>query len=353
MAIKGGKMRTMTRLVAVGIILVSLAVFGRNVTNDEVEERSDGKIYVKGESTPFTGQVIEYIRTKKRKNVLKREDTYSEGIADGQGKEYHENGKIKSEDMMKNGKLISSREYSNTGELKYTLDRDESGNRIDRYYYEKHVLKEEKYRDSNDDGYNRKYHKNGAVSSETPFKSGKIAGLVRTYYENGKISSEATIANNAITGISKTYHENGQIESIHNVRTGEAIFYYENGNIKSKKHFMPNSGSEKNGPQTDYYKNDQIKLQESYKNGKRHGSYRTYYENGQLEEEMFWKNGNEHGTRRLFAEDGTELLKEEWTDGKITNNYGRDIRKVYSEWAPRTILEDHEYKDGKLIKIIK
>ena len=89
--------------------------------------------------------------------------------------------------------------------------------------------------------------------------------------------------------------------------------------LKSKKEVKKNKKvtKTKDGIFQLFYKNNQLKQEYNYKNGKKNGNGKEYYTNGQLKEEGNWENGKKFGLFKKYHTNGQ--LKEEgnWENGKL------------------------------------
>jgi len=111
----------------------------RNIPTVKQMERKTGKWYIKGSSTPYSGQFIDYYFNGKKQGdgILKAGvleglrtvynpdgttsyyEYYVNGIENGESKEYYQNGKLHQEGVYKNGKEDGLwKEWYSTGQLK-------------------------------------------------------------------------------------------------------------------------------------------------------------------------------------------------------------------------------------------
>ena len=119
----------------------------------------NGKIFVKGLSTPLTGMV------KYRKD----REFYKNGIAEGKWLSFYLNGKIKSIENWENGQLNG----------KYILYNEE-GYRIFQTYYLK----------GKDHGLFKLYHENGTPHIVGSFYNGQATGIWNYYNEKGTLTGK-------------------------------------------------------------------------------------------------------------------------------------------------------------------
>jgi antitoxin component YwqK of YwqJK toxin-antitoxin module len=113
-------------------------------------------------------------------------------------------------------------------------------------------------------------------------------------------------------GSYKKWYENGQlkIESTWKggKRNGLCRQWYKDGQLLEECTF--NDGR-LDGLYRTWYENEQLKWVCTYKNGKLDGLYKKWYSDGQLEKESTWKDGKRNGLSRWWCSNGQ--LKEEDT----------------------------------------
>lgn len=92
----------------------------------------------------------------------------------------------------------------------------------------------------------------------------------------------------------------------------------------------------------EFYENGTLKVENSFRNGKRDGVTRVFYENGRLKIEASFKNGNPHGMFREFNEDGKISAEEEYKDGQMM------LQKHYNRSGELEGKVLRFYKSGEL-----
>lgn len=138
--------------------------------------------------------------------------------------------------------------------------------------------------DTDPNGYNKFYFKNGKVSSEGTLRDGKPDGYWKTYYENGNLKSEGDRVDYELSGPWKFYNESGVIT----LEIG-----YE--------------GGKKNGLRK-YFEEGKLVKQESYKNDLKDGLTTTYYPSGKVHETVNYVEGRETGIAYEYAEDDGRII---------------------------------------------
>ena len=113
-------------------------------------------------------------------------------------KEYHGNGKIKSETEGVNGKANGLMKiYNPDGNLEtvYTYkDGKRQGPAVE-YYPDGKLKMKMNYKDDKREGVAIWYYRSGKIFREIPYKGGKVEGIKKSYYENGMIMAEASYLN--------------------------------------------------------------------------------------------------------------------------------------------------------------
>ena len=115
-----------------------------------------------------------------------------------------------------------------------------------------------------------KYYKNRKLNQELKFKNNVLDGIIKFYHPNGQLKSETMWENGKIKdGITNQYHENGKLAAIETYKNGEL-----NGMFKS------------------YHSNGQLKFETMWENGKiKDGIIKSYSENGEVMGREIFKNG--------------------------------------------------------------
>lgn len=141
------------------ITLTSFSV-SKSAYDYEIIEKN-GIIYLKNETSPFTGKVI----SKKDRNF------YVNGKPHGKWLTFYPNGNLKSIESWKNGKLFG----------KYILYQ-ENGTKIF----------ETTYLNGKDNGNYFLFHENGQIQVQGRFKNGIPKGIWKYYNSKGKLTGKAT-----------------------------------------------------------------------------------------------------------------------------------------------------------------
>ena len=143
-------------------------------------------------------------------NILIFEGEYTNGIKNGNGKEYYDNGVVKFEGEYLNGiKNGEGKEYYDNGKIKF----------------------EGEYSNTEKDGNGKEYYSNGKIKFEGKYFKGKKwdgkiynykckkiceikngKGTIKDFYDNGKLKFEGNYSNGKKNGEGKEYYDNGKIK---------------------------------------------------------------------------------------------------------------------------------------------
>jgi len=268
---------------------------------------------------------------------------------------YYDNGKISSEGMMRNGKpdgiwvsyYPSGRIKSKGKRTNFLLDSvwmffDEMGQLTEEVSYlkgkksgffiryqgvikndslKRMILSKELYLNDKKEGQGFYYDNKGRIENIIRYKGGKKHGLSRWFN-----------ADSLIQTLYK-YHNDFLIDR-------EFINQYNDQNLKQ-------------GLWKKLYDNDNIMLEENYKNGVLNGYYREYSKRGQLLVSKFYENGNE--VKRVDSDEiKIEIINKYNDNGKIIASGGFikntpvGIHRKYTE--NRSIINTTEYNNsGQLL----
>jgi len=164
---------------------------GREVTKQETEIRGDKKLYVIGESKPFTGTVL----------------TKVEGPA-----------KFQIRNGVEHGVQIIYFLGSNDREIEYYAENGKKHGRC------------------------RSWHSNLTLESEAIYVKGKRNGIVRHWTESGQLKLVVCLSFGKREGISTWYYENGKIMRLgsykNDLHDGVWREWNEDGSLKSEKWYV-------------------------------------------------------------------------------------------------------------------
>ena len=248
-------------------------------------------------------------------------------------KEYYNNGKLKFEYEIKNGKIEGFyRKYYENGQLEI----------------------ETNYKNGERDGLYKEYYESGKIRSEFYYIGNQRYGLFKRYFENGKLEDEGSYKEDKKDGFYRSYYENGQIncDEIYKdgKRNGLCRKYYESGQLWEE---INRKDEIKDGLCRIYYSNGQLKEEANYKDGKEEGFIKRYYSNGQLKEETNCKEGKGHNFSKEYYENGqlkyeAEFIIEELSYGFEKSYYINGQLKTESNYNKEEVCTKYYYEDGSL-----
>lgn len=227
-------------LLSIMFCLISSISWSDNVTwADLVKNPSDGLVYKKFTTTPFSGTVA-----ASATHPVQR--TYKDGVAEGIWISFNDNGLVSGKNTMSNGKLVFTQGYHKNGRLSYRGPYDPAVGNVDWFeqYYENGQLREKRQlnKDAYRHGLSHGYYEDGQVAFIEEYVDGNR-------YKDGK----------PLSGIVKYfYSKDGQLKNNIEYSEGELVV------IKR------------------YYKNGQLHFNNNYKDGKRHGLWESFTEDGSL-----------------------------------------------------------------------
>ncbi len=174
------------------------------------------------------------------------------------------------EQTFKNNKLIGEwRTYTLRGTLvnfKTYLNDSLNGVSKDFWIDGKTIMGETEFFNGSSTYISRKYHSNGKLESEIPFKNDLLNGNGKKYYEDGKLMEDVNLLNGDFDGVYKYYHSNGMLWIEKLYKKGKAWKVVSNYTIDGKPR---NPGTLNNGNGTILYYNEDgnIREIETYRNG--------------------------------------------------------------------------------------
>lgn len=131
------------------------------------------------------------------------------------------------------------------------------------------------------------YYSGGKEAERSTWKMGVQQGPAKSWFDSGKLKSEANYVNGEPEGRMVFYFPNGakEIEGTltNGDRDGEWVYFNDDGSIQLRvlyaKGIMVKERRE-NGRFTEYYDDDQVKSELTYKRGKREGRFTEWHHNG-------------------------------------------------------------------------
>jgi len=180
----------------------------------------------------------------------------------------------------------------------------------------------------------KRWHKNGQLSSICYYDNNSLLGEYRSWHENGFLFKK---------GVYK-YFPNYQGFKITYVYKKDGIWltYFNNGKLRQKENYK--NGLLHNRVEI-YYENGNLLLESFFDNNKRTGCWKFYYENGTVAYEGNYLKDKKEGDWLIYDINGNLKIKEVFKDGKIIEpNY------FYSN---KQLLSDSNFKKGKDYRVIQ
>ena len=109
---------------------------------------------------------------------------------------------------------------------------------------------------------------------------------------------------------------------------------------KIERAYSVDENGNKQGPYVSFYKNGQLKVKCTYKDGKYDGPYEEYYEDGQLGIKCTYNNGKEDGPCETYY--GNGQLNEKGVYRMGERLYGKEAKEYLKEWN-----EKHNSKEAR------
>jgi len=114
--------------------------------------------------------------------------------------------------------------------------------------------------------------------------------------------------------------------------------YYPDNQLKSQ---ITYKSGKKNGHAIYYHANGEIQIECNYLNDKLDGVFRRFYGNGTAELFQEYREGQQHGLNRYFDANGNLLIESNYSNGKVNG--------AYHEWYPnRRIRSEGQYLHGMI-----
>lgn len=280
---------------------------------------------------------------------LNEEKIYENGVLNGKYKNFLYTGELSCEGNLKNGEFDGTlKSYDSTKDGKLFLwqmlefkDGIEQGPGVN-YYENGNIQSSFNFVNGELNGKCTSFYENGNIKSISNFKDSKLNGLSKTYYLNGKLANQAEWENGVLHGKKIEYLENGSRinESKYNKGLIEQEFFYKKGQLEIVKIYELGKLKEE-------------KIFDEYFNKKTHLTYendnivnwKEYYPNGQIQMVEQWADGTKNGIAEAFYETGELKEKYNYKDGELDG-------PAYTYDKSGNIIENKIYSNGELLKNI-
>ncbi|MBL7963272.1 MAG: toxin-antitoxin system YwqK family antitoxin [Flavobacteriales bacterium] len=131
------------------------------------------------------------------------------------------------------------------------------------------------------------YYESGQVAERATFKDGVQAGPWKQYFPSGQLKAEANYINGEPEGTMTWYYPSGKKEIegqvVNGEREGTWLYFNEDGSVQIQVIYERGAFIRErrmNGVFKEYYDDEQVKEEVTYKNGEKHGPFTEYHANG-------------------------------------------------------------------------
>ena len=310
------------------------------------------------EKTPRNGKYTE----KYVNGSVKVEGRYKKGVKHGEWVWYHTNGKVERKETYMNGKLegasvtfgpggtllskIKFRDGVNHGEYiggtgdgkraegSYKNDKPDS---LWRYYFlfNNKLAEEGMMKDGLKEGLWKQWDKNGNIVEEVHYKEDKRHGPATIYFFDGSIQMQVNFKNNLPHGPYKEYRQKEVYEEgayLDGSKHGAFTRYWQSTDKLNPDVYKQAGQYEKGLMHGKYeiYKNDKLHMTGEFMHDRKDGKETVYYDNGQVKRETIYKQGLVEGIEKFYYPSGKPEAQKSFVKDKPAGKW--------TEW----------YEDGKL-----
>lgn len=257
------------------------------------------------------GPRIKFYENGKQASV----ENYKEGRKNGKAKEYYPNGTLRFEDTYDNGALVFRKEHSPQCSETYN-DEPKTDLPLSKTYPKSCDASEY-------------FEKRDFTNTNDKFTTRKTTDDCRIYHKGGEIIAKEVFA-----------PDGSVIDSIGLVPDGIVKEFYDNGQLKLEETYK---NGKPNGVRKKYDEVGRLWAEETYVNGKLNGIVRVYnyFKDKVFEEEAYFENDKLNGTRKTYYPNGRISVEENYSNARFEGP-----RKSYYENG-QTATEEF-YKNGKL-----
>ncbi len=299
---------------------------GCTITYDSVGVKKEERFYI---NDTLQNEVLSFYPSGEVKSVT----NYEDGIKNKESIEYTIDGEISLEEFYEDGELVDSKEIN-----RYNQENKKEG--YWREYHSNGKLKSEaNYSNGKLNGLIKRYNKYGSLESidymsyDSISNNSRELALIEMYKEfhpntaieklvGGKVNDmknglfrEYDLEGNIVNGYlyeNDTMIAEGVIRNDGNFE-GEWTFYYPDGKVQSKGEYI---NGKRNGQWVYYFNNGKVQQKGTYKDEVYVGNWVWYYENGAIRlTEFYNRKGKLEGTVVEYDELGNEITKGEYYNG--------------------------------------
>ena len=182
--------------------------------------------------------------------IIQYEGEYSNGLRNGKGKEYNENGQLIFKGIFFNGEKYEGTlyRYSDEGKLIFKVEMNKGnilGKGIQYSEYNENLIEfeGEVINDKKWNGKIKEYNEKGEIIAEGEYKNGQFTGIKKIIDENGKVLECEYLKDKIWKGYVREYSKNYDIdyrgEYVEGKRwRGKGKEYYDDGSIKYEGDYL-------------------------------------------------------------------------------------------------------------------
>ncbi len=242
--------------------------------------------------------------------------------------------------------------YSTDGKVESRIDHYAGSNASHGLHYHPNgqVMAEGRYVEQDKDSTWNYFDDAGKLRNTEHWKAGKMDGTMISYFADGKVAERRNFKDGKASGPAEQYYEDGTQRYRANFLNGEPedteTFFFANGKKEIEGRYV---NGERDG-QWVYYNNDgSVQMQVLYAQGKfvkqqyDNGTFKEYWDDQQLKGEYTYKNSKLDGPFTEWFDNGT------WTNAPVTlGPEGLGKKDVERELKGQTKKREGMYRNGSL-----
>jgi antitoxin component YwqK of YwqJK toxin-antitoxin module/uncharacterized coiled-coil protein SlyX len=255
----------------------------------------------------YTGKAQVFTEAK----VLRYEGELAEGIYQGKGKLFAENGQIERQGDFDKGQLKQGEHYSADGVLLY------SGGFSEGLYSGQGTL----------------FYPNRSIRYQGEFQAGKPTGKGKAFDEGGRLLYEGNFASGLYAGEGIEYYPGGAVkyqgQFLAGKYNGPGKLLNEAGALVYEGGF---AGGQYSGEGTAFYPAGTAQYKGQFMGGAYNGAGQAFYESGKLKYEGGFAGGVYHGDGMAYSDAGLPVYKGKFINGLyegLGEELGADGKAVY------------------------
>ncbi|HEY0979036.1 MAG TPA: hypothetical protein VGE21_16315 [Flavobacteriales bacterium] len=209
--------------------------------------------------------------------------------------------------------------YTVKGQLESVIDHYPTGNAAHARHYHPNgkVMAEGRYAGEAKDSIWNYFDSEGVLRSKESWKAGKKHGEEVTYFTDGKPAEKTHFTDGVQTGLTEQFHPEGSLKYKANYVNGEPeglmTWYFPNGKKEIEGRMV---NGQRDGNWVYYHEDGLIQIQVLYAQGnyikdkKENGVFKEYFDDEQLKSEVTYKHGKREGRFAEYNNDGRWVEKE-------------------------------------------